>query len=113
MDEDEILNSQDPMQTITWCLRKANNDLMALAFKWPKTDDDKAKMVELKQKIKDLAVSVINYSFSSFPILSSVGSGLSSIIWLKHCYYSWKCKCWTATYNSKVIFCLGFIATPL
>ena len=70
MAEDEILNSQDPMQMISWCIRKANKDLMALAFKWPKTDDDKAKMVELKQKIKDLAVSVINYSFSSFPILS-------------------------------------------
>ena len=67
MDDDvseyEIFNTLDPMKMISQLLRKANRDLTTYACKWPKTNDDKAKMVELQQKIKGYVVSVINYNF--------------------------------------------------
>ena len=61
--EEEIFTSLDPMKTVYLALKRANKDLLAFASKWPKTDDDKAMMVVLQQKIKGYAVSVIDYNF--------------------------------------------------
>ena len=48
--EEEIFTSLDPMKTVYLALKRANKDLLAFACKWPKTDDDKAMMVELQKK---------------------------------------------------------------
>jgi len=61
--EEEIFTSIDPMKTVYLALKRANMDYLAFACKWPKTDDDKAMMVELQKKIKGYGVSVIDYNF--------------------------------------------------
>ena len=61
--EEDIFTSIDPMKTVYLALKRANKDLLAFACKWPKTDNDKAMIVELEQKIKGYGVSVIDYNF--------------------------------------------------
>ena len=59
IDEDEIYNSTNPMTTITKALKKANMEYLGLTSKRPLTQEDKARIVELKTTITNYGVSGI------------------------------------------------------
>jgi hypothetical protein len=59
IDEDIIFYSTDPMTTVTKALKKANIEYLGLVSKRPLTQEDRARIVELQNKITNFGVSGI------------------------------------------------------
>ena len=59
IDEDEIFFSTDPMTTVTKALKKANIEYLGFLSKRPLIEWDRARIVEIQNKINKFGVSGI------------------------------------------------------